>query len=459
MVEFALIIPLLILFILGIIEVGYALFIYTQVENAAREGARAAAVRPCPSTADTTAIVSATRDRLPALVDVSTINPAISYPGGGQNYGDEVRVAVNYQFQLLDPLTTVFIPQVNVNAVASRTITTGCSGGGGGGGGGSPTDTPTVGPSPTATTIGMCTVPNLVNGRANAAPGTWSAAGFSGAVTKNGSGNFVIASQSLAYGSSQPCTSGVTISDAAPTNTPTTGPTNTPTTGAAPTNTPTTGPTNTPTTGATPTNTTTPMCTVPNFIGTKANNAQSTWNGAGFSGTVTANGPGNFTIDSQSLPAGSSQPCTSGITVSNTPATNTPTTGTTPTTMPSPTQTAVPTNTPTNTVMPSSTQTSVPTNTPTPSATPTCAVPSAPSLSGTRTGSNVNLSWNAVANATSYQVYRSSSATGPFSSLTTTATTSAGDSIPNTSTYRYYVIAMNSCGQSSAQSNTVTITR
>jgi hypothetical protein len=241
LVEFALIVPLLILFILGIVEVGYALFIYTQVENAAREGARAAAVRPCPSSADTTAIVSATRDRLPALVDVNTINPSITYPGGGQNYGDEVRIAINYQFQLLDPLTTVFIPQVNVNAVASRTITTGC--GGAGGGGGSPTNTPTVGPSATPTTLGMCTVPNLVNGRANAAAGTWSAAGFSGTVIKNGSGNFIVASQSLAYGSSQPCTSGVTIGDIAPTNTPLASAT--PTQTAPPT--PTVATTNTPT--------------------------------------------------------------------------------------------------------------------------------------------------------------------------------------------------------------------
>src|SRR5262249_42428426 len=79
MVEFAFIVPLLFLFILGIIEMGYALFVYTSVQNAAREGARAAAVRPCPTAADTTAIQVATRSHLPALVDISAINPSITY--------------------------------------------------------------------------------------------------------------------------------------------------------------------------------------------------------------------------------------------------------------------------------------------------------------------------------------------------------------------------------------------
>ncbi|MER3399978.1 MAG: hypothetical protein C4313_02410 [Thermoflexus sp.] len=43
LVEFALILPVLLLFMLGIMEFGRLLFIYTEVSNAAREGLRAAA--------------------------------------------------------------------------------------------------------------------------------------------------------------------------------------------------------------------------------------------------------------------------------------------------------------------------------------------------------------------------------------------------------------------------------
>ncbi|MEN9938799.1 MAG: hypothetical protein RLZZ387_5378 [Chloroflexota bacterium] len=132
MVEFALVLPILILVILGIIEMGYALFVYTQVQNAAREGARAAAVRPCPNSDDILSIVQLTRDRLPALVDTSTITPTLAPDPSVEanvpkwNYGKPVTVTVQYQFELLDPIVTSFIPQVQVHAVASRTFTTAC---------------------------------------------------------------------------------------------------------------------------------------------------------------------------------------------------------------------------------------------------------------------------------------------------------------------------------------------
>ena len=144
----------------------------------------------------------------------------------------------------------------------------------------------------------------------------------------------------------------------------------------------------------------------------------------------------------------------------NTPVatpTRTPTAG--PTSTPTRTPTAGPTSTPTRT--PTAGPTNTPTRTPTPTSTPTptpCSLPGAPSLNGSRSGSNVNLSWSAVAGATSYQVYKSTSAGGSFSLFTTVAGTSASDTIPNNRTYRYYVVAVNACG-TGPQSNIVTITR
>ena len=128
MVEFALVVPMLFLLILGTIEMGYTLFVYTSVQNAAREGARAAAVRPCPTSNDTAAIQQATIARMPALADTSAIAPVIAYSDPSMaDFGTTVTVTINYSFSLLDPLTSSLIPQVTVQAAASRSITTGCA--------------------------------------------------------------------------------------------------------------------------------------------------------------------------------------------------------------------------------------------------------------------------------------------------------------------------------------------
>jgi hypothetical protein len=80
----------------------------------------------------------------------------------------------------------------------------------------------------------------------------------------------------------------------------------------------------TPTATATPippTVTPTPcMRTVPNLVGTSTNGnpkASDVWAAAGFTGSFIQHESGNWTIQSQSLPAGTSQPCSSSITVHN----------------------------------------------------------------------------------------------------------------------------------------------
>src|SRR4029079_16243345 len=64
------------------------------------------------------------------VVDLDVLNPvpspAVANPLATQNFGNPITVTVKYSFQLLDPLTQRFIPQVDVNAVAGRTIPAGC---------------------------------------------------------------------------------------------------------------------------------------------------------------------------------------------------------------------------------------------------------------------------------------------------------------------------------------------
>jgi PKD repeat protein len=61
----------------------------------------------------------------------------------------------------------------------------------------------------------QCTVPKLSGVRRNNAQAAWSAAGFSGLVSDAAgapNGNYLISSQSVTFGTSQPCTSNVAVS-------------------------------------------------------------------------------------------------------------------------------------------------------------------------------------------------------------------------------------------------------
>lgn len=68
MVEFAIVAPVLLLFVFGIIEYGRYFFLYNNLTNAAREGARLAAVTPINTAADrlaaTTLVINTVRARI-----------------------------------------------------------------------------------------------------------------------------------------------------------------------------------------------------------------------------------------------------------------------------------------------------------------------------------------------------------------------------------------------------------
>lgn len=94
-VEFALVLPVALVLLLGLVQIGVALTTQIQLENAARQGARAAAL--APARADAEARVAAQRavggraievatdvDRLHVTVTVSAAVPIVSsIPGLG----------------------------------------------------------------------------------------------------------------------------------------------------------------------------------------------------------------------------------------------------------------------------------------------------------------------------------------------------------------------------------------
>lgn len=116
MVEFAMIFPLLVLFIIGIFELGRAFFAFIAISNAAREGARVITFWPGKTTGyDAVEAINNEIGSYP-VVDVDQINSRIiECTTGGVDYQQQsisssplecasskpVRVTVTYNFQLV----------------------------------------------------------------------------------------------------------------------------------------------------------------------------------------------------------------------------------------------------------------------------------------------------------------------------------------------------------------------
>jgi Flp pilus assembly protein TadG len=109
-VEFAIVSLLLFMLVFGIIDFGFAFFSWNTAANAAREGARKAAV------VDDMSVV---RDRVMATsegLDPAKMQVTIECsPAGGGSYGacgaltedDLIRVTVKYDYSYLTPLPTM----------------------------------------------------------------------------------------------------------------------------------------------------------------------------------------------------------------------------------------------------------------------------------------------------------------------------------------------------------------
>jgi len=160
LVEFALILPILLLVLIGILEFARILFIYVNVSNAAREGARYGVVHPT----DLGGIRNQVTERLALVGD--DVLPVVSYDHGpgttgftdgrAAAAGDRVRVRIEYTIDAMTPIMRPFMPEgLDLDTESRRTIQYVSSGPTSTPAGAAPpgsdllTDTPT--PTPTAT--------------------------------------------------------------------------------------------------------------------------------------------------------------------------------------------------------------------------------------------------------------------------------------------------------------------
>ncbi len=133
-VEFALVVPVLVLLLLITIDFGRAFFTYVQVNNAAREGAAYGAAQPTDTSGITTRAqqeinAQAQKGENPlsvgsptcALPSGTTIDCAIA-PGGGGT-GNTITVAVSENFSFLTPLINgIFNNNFNVGASSTAVV-------------------------------------------------------------------------------------------------------------------------------------------------------------------------------------------------------------------------------------------------------------------------------------------------------------------------------------------------
>lgn len=117
MVEFALLMPILILLIMGLLEFGLILNTYLAMNNAAREGARAG-ISGATDVQIQTAVLNTSPSLNPAYLTL-TITPTQLT----RKSGDTLKVTVNYNYHTIIPLIGSILHNViGLNAQTSMRV-------------------------------------------------------------------------------------------------------------------------------------------------------------------------------------------------------------------------------------------------------------------------------------------------------------------------------------------------
>ncbi len=110
-VEMALMLPLLLMILFGIVDLGYYIYGYQTIYEAARNGTeKAAELAPYPTRLNDpteecmAAILAETQKGVVLFSDFSSNNVQISYPTGQRALGEPIQVLITYNIQPLTPL-------------------------------------------------------------------------------------------------------------------------------------------------------------------------------------------------------------------------------------------------------------------------------------------------------------------------------------------------------------------
>ena len=115
LVEFALILPVLMLILIAILDFGRAVFAYSVVANCAREGARFGTISPT----DEAGIVAAATNAAVGL-DAAQLTINVAHPTS-----NTVQVVVSYGFELITPLMAQVLGGNSLMLSSTATMYTG----------------------------------------------------------------------------------------------------------------------------------------------------------------------------------------------------------------------------------------------------------------------------------------------------------------------------------------------
>ena len=130
LVEFVLLLPVLLIVLAGLLDLGRLYFAYVAVTDAAAEGAAYAALFFPPSDSatcppDDSDICRAAREASAGLVQLDQAEIAVECPGcPNPASGDAVTVRVVYPFTLVTPIVEAMVPGsvLDLEAVATQAI-------------------------------------------------------------------------------------------------------------------------------------------------------------------------------------------------------------------------------------------------------------------------------------------------------------------------------------------------
>ncbi len=117
LIEFALLLPVLLLLVVGLIDAGGAFISYTALGNAVRESARVAAVHGAGSTApwgpaaNDANVTTEVRSHATGLV-AQNVTVTSSWPAGNNGSGTEVVVSASYGYR--PSASSLFLPDLTV---------------------------------------------------------------------------------------------------------------------------------------------------------------------------------------------------------------------------------------------------------------------------------------------------------------------------------------------------------
>ena len=123
LLEFALILPVLVLVLVGVFDLGRALFALITINNAAREGARYGTLHSTDS-ADTNVKLASVDEAIDSGIIINPGNVTVYCPDDSSSWpcarGDAVRVTVNYTFTSI--LNMIIPANINMSRAVEMAI-------------------------------------------------------------------------------------------------------------------------------------------------------------------------------------------------------------------------------------------------------------------------------------------------------------------------------------------------